>query len=466
MKYLPAIASLLLALAPVTAPAQGWGNVTGGLESNSVLSADGKFRSNNYLKLDYVKGRFSAGIQAEYYPEPLLGYDFNLKGIGLPEKYVAWTDRTWSLTAGDFYDQFGSGLILRSWEDRDLGWNNSIGGGRLTLRTSDDVFSMKVLGGYTRKYLWYSSEKLAGAGLVLRPLDGLSLEGSAVVRDYGSGADWSFSLLSEYAVGGFVGRAEWVEKHEGNAQSVELVFASGRFSSSLTLRRLENMYDPMGMNYLPSLCMEQSYMLAALNPYTTFASGEAGGAADLFFRQGTWRFHANGSWIMSLPFALKNFDVMRLAYRDINLEVEKRWNRRLKTVAFVSIQENSPTHGDRKATNAQNVFVLDGVYRSAGKLSYRLQAQYLYSQELTKDWAAAEAEVSSTSGWSVHVQDMYNHGSTHEHYYDAGVSWSRQGLKIDVSYGHQRAGLVCSGGVCRWQPEYTGAMLRLVYKIQ
>ena len=458
--------SLLLALVPLGAPAQGWGNVTGGLESNSVLSADGRFRSNNYLKLDYVNGRFSAGLQAEYYPDPLLGYDFNLKGIGLPEKYFAWTDRTWSLTAGDFYDQFGSGLILRSWEDRDLGWNNSIGGGRFTWRTSDDVLSLKVLGGFTRKYLWYSSEKLAGAGFGLRPLDGFSLEGSTVVRDYGAGPGWSFSLLSEYAAGGFVGRAEYVGKRGGSAQSIELLFASGRFSSSLTLRRLKDMYDPMGMNYLPSLCMEQSYMLAALNPYTTFAAGEAGGAADLFYRQGAWRFHANGSWIMSLPSALKNFDVPRLAYRDVNIEVERRWNRRLKTVAFVSIQENSPTHGDRKATNAQNVFVLDGVYRGSGKLSYRLQAQYLYSQELTRDWVAAEAEISSTDGWSVHVQDMYNHGSTREHYYDAGLSWSRGGLKIDMSYGHQRAGLVCSGGVCRWQPEYTGAMLRFVYKIQ
>lgn len=465
MRRLPVMFSLLLALAPLRVSAQAPGSVTGGLESNSVLSEDGRFRSNNYLRLDYVKGRFSAGIQAEYYPDPLLGYDTNLKGMGIPEKYVTWTDRSWSLTAGDFYDQFGSGLLLRSWEDRNLGWNNSIGGGRLTWKTEDDILAMKLLGGFTRKYLGYSSEKLAGAGLVLRPLEGLSLEGSSVVRSYGYGAGWAFSLLSEYAASGFLGRVEYVGKRGGNAQTAELLYSSGRFSSSLTLRRLENMSDPMGMNYLPSLCMEQSYMLAALNPYTTFAAGEAGGAADLFYRQGTWRFHANGSWIMSLPFALKNFDIMRLAYRDINLEVEKRWNKRLKTVAFVSIQENSPTHGDRKATNAQNVFVLDGVYRSSGKLSYRFQAQYLYSQELTKDWMAASAEVSSTAGWSVHIQDMYNHGSTLEHYFDAGLSWSHEGLKIDVSYGHQRAGLVCSGGVCRWQPEYTGAMLRLVYKI-
>ena len=60
-------------------------------------------------------------------------------------------------------------------------------------------------------------------------------------------------------------------------------------------------------------------------------------------------------------------------------------------------------------------------------------------------------------------QDMYNHGSTKENYYEAGVGYTHGGFKVDLNYGHQRAGLVCSGGVCRWQPEYTGGMLRLAY---
>ncbi|MBQ3722899.1 MAG: hypothetical protein II851_04240 [Bacteroidales bacterium] len=465
MNRLRPLLFLLLALPPLRAAAQEWGSVSGGLESNSVWSVDGSFRSNNYLKLDYVKGRFSAGIQGEYYPEPLLGYDLNLKGIGLPGKYIAWTEKNWSLTAGDFYDQFGSGILLRSWEDRDLGWNNSIGGGRFTWNSANELLSMKVLGGFTRRYLCYSSDRLAGAGLTLRPLEGFSLEGNAVVRHDGvTPAQGSWSVLSSYEAGGFNARAEWVGKPGGNAQLLELGYAAGHFSSALTMRRLDRMADPMGMNYLPSLCLEQTYALASLNPYTTFAAGELGGAADLFYRHGTWKFHANGSMIYALPSALQNHDVLRLAYRDINLEVEKRWNKRLKTVAFVSIQENSPTHGERKATNAQNAFVLDGVYKTARKLSLRMQLQYLYSRELTKDWMAALLEVSSTTGWSIHVQDLYNHGSTGEHYYDAGVSWTKGGLKLDLSYGHQRAGLVCSGGVCRWQPEYTGGMLRLVYQ--
>ena len=165
MRCLSAIGLLFLALMPLRLSAQG-GRVAGGLESDSVWSVDGHFYSNNYLKLDYARGRFSAGIQAEYYPDPLPGYDINLKGVGLPGKYVAWTDKTWSLTAGDFHDQFGSGILLRSWEDRALGWNNSIGGGRFTWRTRDECLALKVLGGFTRRYLCYSSDRVGALASV------------------------------------------------------------------------------------------------------------------------------------------------------------------------------------------------------------------------------------------------------------------------------------------------------------
>ena len=459
--HLRFLTSILLALLPFSAGAQktDWGSVSGGLESQSIWYLDGKFRSNNYLKLDYVKGRFSAGVQAEYYPEPLLGYDAGLKGVGLPGKYLAWTDTTWGITAGDFYDQFGAGIIFRSWEDRALGWNNSLGGGRLHFHSPGNVFSLKVLGGVRRQHLWYGPHKLAGAQAALH-LGKWDLEGSTVYRR-GEGFWWQAG--GAYASGSFSARAEHVGKRGGNAQTLELGYARGRLSLALNLRRLQRMTDSMGMNYLPSLSREQHYLLAGLNPYITFAEGELGGNADVYYRLKSWHFHVNGSYILALQLALENHEVCRLAYRDLNIEVEKRWNRRLKTVAYVSIQENSPTHGERKATNAQNVFVLDGVYKFQGKLSLRAQAQYLYSEELTRDWMAALVELSSTTGWSVHVQDMYNHGSTREHYYDVGVSWTRGGFKADVSYGHQRAGMICSGGVCRWQPEYTGGLLRLSY---
>jgi len=465
MRPASAYLTLLLLLVPLTAAAQrDWGSVSGGLESNSVYETDGHFRSNNYLKLDYVLGHFSAGVQAEYYPDPLPGYSAALKGFGLPEKYISFAMPSWSVTAGDFYEQFGTGILLRSWEDRTLGWNNSIGGGRASFQTRDGVFALKALGGYAREGLRYSSNALAGADAALH-LGAFTLEGAAVTRWLPDARpDPAGSALVAYDSGAFSARGEWVAKKGGNAQTLELAYAQRGFSSAVTLRRLEKMEDPMEMNYLPALSMEQSYMLATLNPYTTFGAGECGGNASLFYNYKRWKFHLNGSMIYALPVALAHYDHPRMAYRDINLEVEKRWGRRLKTVAFVSIQENSPSHGDRKATNAQNVFVLDGRYKFPKKLSLRAQLQYLYSEELTRDWMAGSLELASTSGWSIHVQDMYNHGDTKAHYYEVALSWTRAAFKADLSYGHQRAGFVCSGGVCRWQPEYRGAMLRLTYQ--
>lgn len=460
--------TFLLALMPLGVWAQdlGWGRLSGGVESNSIWYVGGGIRSNNYVKLDYVRGRFGAGIQAEYYPSPLLGYDSNLKGLGLPGKYLSWTDTCWSITAGDFYDQFGTGVALRSWEDRALGWNNSLGGGRATFRTPNDLFSMRLLGGWRRKGLWYGADWLTGTELAFHFGD-WDLQGSAVYKrravEDGMQTEYAWSALAAYAGHGFNALAEWVGVRGGNAQTLELGYAYGRFSSSLKVRRLQNMLDPMGMNYLPSLSQEQHYMLASLNPYTTFAAGELGGSLDLFYRLKTWIFHLSGTYIWTLPQALENHTVLRMGYREVNLDVEKRWTRRFKTTAFVSIQEYSPSHGERNGTDIQNVFVLDASVKVSREVTLRSQFQYLYSQELTRDWMAASLEMVTVSGWAVHVQDMYNHGDTKEHYYNVGGSWTRGGFKVDVSYGHQRAGLVCSGGVCRWQPEYTGGILRLSY---
>ena len=121
------------------------GHLTGSLESNSIyyvkdngldannsVSPDDRFGSNNYLKLDYTLGRFSAGVQLEGYLPALQGYDIGIYGHNkkaiLGIKYAAWEDDNYSFRVGDIFEQFGSGLIFRSYEDRTLGINNSIEG--------------------------------------------------------------------------------------------------------------------------------------------------------------------------------------------------------------------------------------------------------------------------------------------------------------------------------------------------
>lgn len=513
---------------PESRDSLGRGKLTGSIESNTVRYFDDpviglpahSWGSNNYLKLDWQRDSLSAGLQAEWYPEALAGYPSELKGAGITGLWLSWLHGPLELTAGSFHEQLGAGLVLRTWEDRDMGINNCLTGARARLHTA--AVDLTLLGGLPKYGLWPTLQSaVAGADAAVRLLPetsehSLSLEASLLDR-ISSGTDpgievlaraggfsvpgqvlsWSgrisyawrgFSLKGEYAGKGADFYTEQLPKaHEryvlkgGNAQLLEMNYAAGGFSGTVTLRRLENMSSRIllttgstsvanTLNYLPSLCMQQSYLLAGLNPYVTLADGEAGLQGDLYyrFRKGTplggrygMKVHVGGSWIEGLPCALPDREASHLAYRDINIDVERRWNRNFRTILFVSIQECSPTHGNRKATDAQNVFVLDGLYRFSRTASARLELQYLYSQELTRDWMAALLELSFAPHWSITVSDMYNHGSTGVHYYNIGASYSLSALSVSLLAGRNREGMVCSGGVCRWQPAWSGAGLRV-----
>lgn len=502
----------------------GWGRVSGSIETANVLYLDDnvtgipahRYGSNNYFKLDWQRDSLSAGLQAEWYPQALAGYPDKLHGAGLTGLYLDWRHGLVQLHAGSFHEQLGSGLLLRSWEDREMGINNVLTGGFAAFHNPGRSIEAKLLGGMPKYGLWpYSGTAVAGADLSLHPVEWLRIEGSIIDRitpktdgdiislasTGGFAVPWhvpGWSARAQYASDGLSVKAEYTGKakdfyaealpgaHEqyvlkgGNAELLEVNYATGPFSAALTLRRLENMSSRIflsagtysvanTLNYLPSLCMQQTYMLAGLNPYVTYADGEAGFQGDVYysFRRGTplggrygMKLHVGGSWIQALACALPDRDKWHMAYRDINIELERRWSKAFRSILFVSIQENSPTHGNRKATDAQNVFVFDGRLRTSSTTALRVELQYLYSQELTRDWMAALAEFTIAPHWSFSVSDMYNHGGTGVHYWQTAIAYSHDALSISLSGGRSREGLVCSGGVCRWQPAYSGVCLR------
>jgi hypothetical protein len=79
------------------------------------------------------------------------------------------------------------------------------------------------------------------------------------------------------------------------------------------------------------------------------------------------------------------------------------------------------------------------------------------SDDYQGDWMAALLEVSFAPHWSVFASDMYNHGASGIHYYNGGLSYAVSNIRLAAGYGRYRAGFICSGGVCREIPAYTGA---------
>ena len=119
-----------------------YGRVYGGLESNSqfylddsglgVVQPDEPFRSNNYINVNYNFKKWTGGLQVESYePNALLNYNPQFKGTDLATYYLKYKTEKWNITLGHFYEQFGSGLLLRAWEDRSLGINSALRGARI-----------------------------------------------------------------------------------------------------------------------------------------------------------------------------------------------------------------------------------------------------------------------------------------------------------------------------------------------
>lgn len=487
-------------------------------KSNAVAPED-HLGSNNYLKLDYYKGNFSAGLQMEAYLPVLLGYPTNLKKAALTNLYAMWADKGFTITAGSFYDQFGSGLLFRAWEDRMLGMNNALMGARLTYNY-EDILGVKALWGMPRFGMEYTDTQARGVDLSLSISNALkwkgvslAVEGSYLNRYEEIDGDMEeigakptshgYSGRLNFETHGFTFKGEWVETGEqhiqnpffsaddrrvwlrkyGNAQLIELGYSGYGLGINISGRRLEYMNSPIItgnnstsnlMNYTPAMCAQYTYMLTTLHPYTpqtglpqAMIPGEIGGQIDIYynFKRGSalggkrgMKIHGNFAMYYSL-YGERTAKAGNMLLKSVNVDLEKQFTRKFKMYLLYCFQEWNPSYGENKSTWLSNTFVADLTYKWTSKLSTRLELQYLTTFEDHRDWMAMLLEVNFAPKWSIYGSDMYNHGDTKVHYYNVGVSYTHSRTRIALSYGRNRAGYVCSGGVCRAIPAYTGGNL-------
>jgi len=127
-----------------------------------------RFGMNAFGNLIYSSGDFTAGMRFESYLNPMLGFDDRFEGTGIPYWFAKYKVGTLEVTAGHFYEQFGSGLILRSWEEWSLGYDNNIYGFNAHFAPMKGVM-LKALAG-TQRYFWQPYE--AGNQGIVRGLDG------------------------------------------------------------------------------------------------------------------------------------------------------------------------------------------------------------------------------------------------------------------------------------------------------
>jgi len=303
------------------------------------VEAEERLRSNTYIKVDYFKNKWEFGTQIEsYYPKAIINYNPDLQDISIGTIYARYNDieNGVNITLGHFYEQFGSGLILRSWEDRALGVNNALFGMNAKFRLTKNL-DLTALGGKQRIGMGFdfSESYVLGTNLEFNAADALKLENTDLrfgasyvgrldekkevvyegVNDLTSAVSGRFNL----GIGGFNFGTEYIHKQkdivilnedyvdgtflEGNALLVNLGYNKGNFGSSVNLRRMENMtfysdrklagnqYNKGVINYIPALTKQYDFSLQNIYVYQAQGginwfekrNGEIGGQYDFYY---------------------------------------------------------------------------------------------------------------------------------------------------------------------------------------
>ena len=157
---------------------------------------------NAFANLIYTQGNFSSGIRYESYLNSVLGFPGRFKGTGLGYRFARYEDRERGVdvTIGNFYEQFGNGMLLRSYEARDLGLDNAMDGVRLIL-TPVEALRMKFV--YGKQRLDFDDGLINGEGIIRGANAELSLNDLFTkFKDSKLRISPEFSFVSKFQEGG------------------------------------------------------------------------------------------------------------------------------------------------------------------------------------------------------------------------------------------------------------------------
>lgn len=542
-----------------------YGQLRVGIESNSQYyvddakikleesERDDRFRSNNYIKLDYAIKNFEFGLQGEaYFPKAILNFNPQYKDFNVGTVFVRYNnyEKGIDITAGHIYEQFGSGLALRFWEDRALGINNALLGGKIKYRFGE-VGQIKVLGGKQRVGMGFdlSDGTIYGADgeldiTNLMNKDSFTLKlGASFVGRYEDITEFFpsvpktvnvFGPRVEYFGNKLNASIEYLYKtndvhvetgdiqkdvlRNGQSLLLNLGYSADQFAVNLNLRRLENfsfysnrnyqgnVYNYGMINYVPSLTKQYDHSLQNIFVYQAqpqmiyYASGkekqgEIGGQFDMFYEapKGSFlggergaSFAVNGSYwsglknqktteIIQGEFG-EDIEIVNLNapyfgfgnkyYSDFAIEYRKSMSDKFNTIfSYLNQFYNSTFIIDKYGEVNAHTIAAEGTYFLSGTRSIRLELQHQWANADRKNWAGGTIEYVPSSKWSFFLHDIYNYGSDKEseriHYYSFGGAFTKGATRIAASYGRQRGGMMCVGGVCRYVPEAVGFTLNL-----
>lgn len=225
------------------------------------------------------------------------------------------------------------------------------------------------------------------------------------------------------------------------------------------------------MNFLPPMATQNTKRLTTRYNAATQDLGELGFQADVLFKI---------SKKVSGQFNFSNISDLEgeLLYREAHLLGKFKKRPWAVTGGLQYQQYNQGVFEGKPGVPLVEVIVpyTEIVYKIDRKKSIRTELQYLHTKQDYGKWAYALAEFSIAPKWSFSIEDMMtldpkkyyeksnlrvSDTSKPVHFYTLFISYTEKANKFSLAYVRQPDGINCTGGVCRYEPAFSGIKLAI-----
>ena len=412
-----------------------------------------------------------------------------------------------TITGGHIYDQIGSGIIFRAYEDRGLLIDNALFGLHLKYRLNDHV-TVKGFSGQTKNLferyqpilkgmnietdfdLGSKAHITPGIGIVNRTMDQKSMdniisninnmpEKDRFIPTYNSSAISLYNTLNagniSWYIEGALKSSEAIvlngalKKQSGNVIYSTLGYAQNKFGINGSIKRTENFVmrtSPNEIllkgiyNWQPIIAQIRPQRLIARYTPPSQDLSELASNLNAFYTP-------NDKLNFNLAYTRINTLKDEVLYREVFAETEIR---SVKNVLFhlgvqylvynqALYQQKVPA--EYPEVNAITPFLEVG-YKINKKKSIRAELQYMSTKQDYGSWVFGLLEYNISPTWSFAVSDMYNakpntnHISKAHHYPNVFMAYTKDANRFTLQYVKQVDGINCTGGVCRYEPAFSG----------
>lgn len=486
-----------------------------------------KFGAESWLNLNYSNWGFDMGLRFDLFNNSnLLNPTSSYTDQGIGRWFVHKAVGKLDIEGGYIYDQIGSGMIYRAYEERALMIDNALFGIKAAYDLTDNWRIKGFTGRQKQQFNLYNTvirgatlegfiKPDSASSLTLAP--GIGVVGRTYSREtvdqivsaiatyapqdstgaqYNTYAGTVFNTLS---VGNFIWFAEAafksydvindpnaetasgirgkIENRKGYSAYTSLAYSKKGLGISLELKKTHNFQFRQtpsnigiqgAINFLPPMAKQNTYRLTTRFSPATQEIDEQAAQLDIHYK-------VNKKLSLALNVSEIQLPDNTELYREITPEFTYKQKRKWQLIGGVQVLK-------------YNIFVYQGkgeyvdaitpyfeyLYKFTSKKSIRVEGQYLNTEDEFGSWLNGVVEFGMAPHWLIAVSDMYKlkHANASElstektkyddlHFPTVQVSYTHKANRIGLAWVKQVEGINCAGGICRYEPAFSGVKLQV-----